>query len=67
MCPNTPSTTPNKIFCYTPHDKIRRDKWLNLAGRDSREFATTSRIYFCEDHFDVRFALLTPLFQVVFI
>lgn len=53
LCSNTWNKTPNKLFIYAPHDKIIRDKWMNLAGRDPSEIKLNSRAYFCEDHFEV--------------
>lgn len=54
QCTSTSINTPNKLFIYVPNDvKIRR-KWLTLARRDdAHSLSTKSRMYFCEDHFDL--------------
>ncbi|XP_022818839.1 uncharacterized protein LOC111351260 isoform X2 [Spodoptera litura] len=54
QCMNTSRKTPTKLFIRVPvKDKMRR-KWLKLAKRnDAHCLSTTSRMYFCEDHFDL--------------
>ncbi|KAF9419618.1 hypothetical protein HW555_003896, partial [Spodoptera exigua] len=53
-CKNTTIKTPNKLFIYAPNDKNTRTKWLKLAKRhDVDKLSTKSRMYFCEDHFDL--------------
>ncbi|XP_065172129.1 uncharacterized protein [Atheta coriaria] len=51
-CGNTSKKTPNKLFVFVPQKKSIRDKWLELAKRDSFVIMATTHLYFCEDHFD---------------
>ncbi|KAF5294209.1 hypothetical protein FQA39_LY13457 [Lamprigera yunnana] len=50
---NTSIETPNKVFVYVPNNKKLRNKSLILAPQDPAKVATSSSIYFCEDHFDL--------------
>ncbi|KAI8427075.1 hypothetical protein MSG28_014714 [Choristoneura fumiferana] len=53
-CKNTTLKTPDKLFIYVPNNKKVRKQWLTLAGRsDADDLSTVSRMYFCEDHFDL--------------
>ncbi|XP_065172135.1 uncharacterized protein [Atheta coriaria] len=52
-CGNTSKKTPNKLFVFVPQKKSIRDKWLELAKRDSFVIMATTHLYFCEDHFDL--------------
>lgn len=54
-CKNTSIKTPNKLFVYVPSKKPVRDKWLKLARRNPADISKNTKIYFCEDHFDVSF------------
>lgn len=54
QCKSTTIKTPNKLFIYVPNNKQIRKKWLKLARKDdANRLSTDSRMYFCEDHFDV--------------
>ena len=51
----THKKNPRKSFVYVPHKKKMRNKWLNLARRDPKAISLNTTIYFCEDHFNIRF------------
>lgn len=53
QCGSTTTKTPNKLFIYVPSKEQIRRKWLKLAKRDPDYLSKDSRMYFCEDHFDV--------------
>ncbi|KAL3271349.1 hypothetical protein HHI36_021835 [Cryptolaemus montrouzieri] len=54
QCKSTSIKTPNKLFIYVPNNKQMRKKWLKLARRDdAHSLSINSRMYFCEDHFDL--------------
>lgn len=54
QCMNTSIKTPTKLFIRVPDKEKMRRKWLKLARRnDAHCLSTISRMYFCEDHFDV--------------
>lgn len=53
MCGNTSIKAPDKLYIYVPHSATVRQKWFKLAGVDSTEVPLKSKVYFCEDHFDV--------------
>lgn len=53
QCKNTTTKTPDKIFVSVPSDSQMRKKWLQVAGRNPDEISTASKLYTCEDHFNV--------------
>lgn len=54
QCGSTSIKTPNKLFIFVPSKQEVRKKWLTLARKNNAHcFSTNSRMYFCEDHFDV--------------
>ncbi|XP_050559526.1 uncharacterized protein LOC118278943 isoform X2 [Spodoptera frugiperda] len=54
QCTSTSIKTPEKLFIYVPHNQQLRKKWLTLARRkDAHCLSSKSRMYFCEDHFDL--------------
>ncbi|XP_046975996.1 uncharacterized protein LOC124542107 [Vanessa cardui] len=54
QCESTSIETPNKLFIFVPSNAEVRKKWLNLARRnDANCLSSISRMYFCEDHFDL--------------
>lgn len=53
QCASTTIKTPEKIFIHVPRSGDGRKKWLQLARRDTALVAPKSKMYFCEDHFDV--------------
>ncbi|XP_028167914.1 uncharacterized protein LOC114358229 isoform X1 [Ostrinia furnacalis] len=53
-CRSTSINTPTKLFIRSPSNPKMRKKWLKLARReDASSLSTVSRMYFCEDHFDL--------------
>lgn len=53
-CKSTSIKTPNKLFIFVPSKVEVRQKWLTLARRnDANCLSSISRMYFCEDHFDL--------------
>ncbi|CAG9789449.1 unnamed protein product [Diatraea saccharalis] len=52
-CTNTTIRTPNKLFIQVPDDAVLRDVWLELAKRDPKSLSSKSRLYLCEDHFNL--------------
>ncbi|RVE42237.1 hypothetical protein evm_013113 [Chilo suppressalis] len=53
-CKSTSIMTPNKLFVRVPNNEQIRRKWLKLARRDdAHSLSLDSRMYFCEDHFDL--------------
>lgn len=69
QCDSTSIKSPNKLFIYVPHSPKIRKKWLQLARRDPQLLSTTSRLYFCEDHFDVGFLCIfnSNMYKYLFI
>ncbi|KAK9871716.1 hypothetical protein WA026_014167 [Henosepilachna vigintioctopunctata] len=53
QCANTSIKTPNKLFVFVPKNKTTRNKWLQLARRDSNAILSSTVLYSCEDHFDL--------------
>ncbi|XP_049881880.1 uncharacterized protein LOC126377877 isoform X5 [Pectinophora gossypiella] len=54
QCKSTSINTPNKLLIHVPNNPQIRKKWLTLARRaDAHCLSTKSRMYFCEDHFDL--------------
>ncbi|XP_045452400.1 uncharacterized protein LOC123661489 [Melitaea cinxia] len=54
QCKSTSIKTPNKLFIFVPSKQEIRKKWLTLARKNNAHcFSTNSRMYFCEDHFDL--------------
>ncbi|KAG5895893.1 hypothetical protein JTB14_000507 [Gonioctena quinquepunctata] len=53
MCRNTTKLTPKKTFIQVPRDDKRRQLWLDIVKRDPKEFAETTNVFVCEDHFDL--------------
>ncbi|XP_063899271.1 uncharacterized protein LOC110383286 isoform X3 [Helicoverpa armigera] len=51
QCESSTIKTPEKLFIHVPRNEQRR-KWLQLARRDVN-VALDSKMYFCEDHFDL--------------
>lgn len=54
QCESSTIKTPTKLFVHVPRKEQMRKKWLQLARRDVN-VASDSKMYFCEDHFDVSF------------
>lgn len=52
-CKNTSVKSPEKLFIQVPDDHKMRNVWLELAKRDPMTLSTKSRLYICEDHFNV--------------
>ena len=52
-CENTSVKTPDKLWIQVPVDINMRNTWLKVARRDPGLLSDKSRLYFCEDHFDV--------------
>lgn len=52
-CKNTTISTPGKLWIQIPTEMKMRNIWLKLAKRDPATISPKSKIYFCEDHFDV--------------
>ncbi|XP_046976564.1 uncharacterized protein LOC124542681 isoform X2 [Vanessa cardui] len=52
QCESSTIKTPDKLFIHVPRKEQMRKKWLQLARRDVN-VASDSRMYFCEDHFDL--------------
>ncbi|XP_028178382.1 uncharacterized protein LOC114365884 [Ostrinia furnacalis] len=52
-CTNTSIKTSQKLWIQLPSDIKMRYTWLKLAGRDPKLLSTKTRLYFCEDHFDL--------------
>lgn len=52
-CKNTSVKTPDKLWIQVPTDLNIRKTWFKLARRDPTQLSEKSRLYFCEDHFDV--------------
>ncbi|CAH2083741.1 unnamed protein product [Euphydryas editha] len=52
-CTNNSIKTPEKLFMKVPDDIEMRNVWLELANRDPKSLSTKSRLYLCEDHFDL--------------
>ena len=53
QCKSTTIKTPEKLFIHVPRTKTMRKMWLQLARRDPALVSTLSKMYYCEDHFDV--------------
>ncbi|XP_063835019.1 uncharacterized protein LOC135084212 isoform X3 [Ostrinia nubilalis] len=54
QCTSTSIKTPNKLFIYVPNNQQMRKKWLTLARKyNAHCLSTKSRMYFCEDHFNL--------------
>ena len=53
QCKSTTIKTTEKLFIQVPRLKTMRKMWLQLARRDPALVSTQSKMYFCEDHFDV--------------
>lgn len=69
QCKNTTVKTPEKLFIHVPRTKTMRRKWLQLARRDPALVSTQSKMYFCEDHFDVSLILFVtfPCIKIMFL
>ncbi|XP_046976221.1 PR domain zinc finger protein 5-like isoform X2 [Vanessa cardui] len=52
-CPNTSIRTTEKLFIQVPDDIKMRNVWLRLANRDPKSLSIKSRLYLCEDHFNL--------------
>ncbi|XP_063835196.1 uncharacterized protein LOC135084323 [Ostrinia nubilalis] len=52
-CKNTSVKTPEKLFIQVPNDLKMRNVWLEFAKRDPMSLSTKSRLYMCEDHFNL--------------
>ncbi|XP_064076162.1 PR domain zinc finger protein 5-like isoform X2 [Vanessa tameamea] len=52
-CPNTSIRTTEKLFIKVPDDIKMRNVWLKLAKRDPKSLSIKSRLYLCEDHFNL--------------
>nr|XP_049706943.1 uncharacterized protein LOC126056809 [Helicoverpa armigera] len=52
-CENTSVKTPDKLWIQVPVDINMRNTWLKVARRDPGLLSDKSRLYFCEDHFDL--------------
>lgn len=56
-CTNNNINSPSKIFVYVPQDESRRKSWFERA-KVEKKLTKTRSIYCCEDHFDVRTAVV---------
>ncbi|XP_044727581.1 uncharacterized protein LOC123291379 [Chrysoperla carnea] len=52
-CKNTSVKTPEKLWMQVPNDINMRKTWFKVARRDLELLFKKSRLYFCEDHFDL--------------
>ncbi|XP_028179071.1 uncharacterized protein LOC114366401 [Ostrinia furnacalis] len=52
-CASTTIKTPEKLFIHVPRTEKRRIMWLQLAKRDPKHVPPQSKLYFCEDHFNL--------------
>ncbi len=52
-CTSSSSTTPGKHFIDVPREKKERKLWLDAMRRPTN-LTSTSHVYCCEDHFNVR-------------
>lgn len=52
-CKNTSIKTPGKLWIRVPSEINMRNTWLKLAKRDPDSLSAETKMYFCEDHFDV--------------
>lgn len=52
-CKNTSVKTPDKLWMQVPTDINLRKTWFKVARRDLELLFKKTRLYFCEDHFDV--------------
>ncbi|XP_031335325.1 uncharacterized protein LOC116165155 [Photinus pyralis] len=51
MCTNTSVKTPQKTFINVPKSGKMRRLWINAVRRDPKEFAVSTVLFVCEDHF----------------
>ena len=52
-CKNTSKKTPNKLWIHVPNEINMRKLWFKVAKRDPESLCEKTRLYFCEDHFNV--------------
>lgn len=66
-CKNTSVKTPDKLWIRVPEKNINmRKTWFKIARRDSELLSKKTRLYFCENHFDVSMYLYALLIQSIF-